>query len=228
MLYFYTYGFHSSLNCDAYKRLCDGLKINPVQLEYANGGLFLDNIKWLKEQILNYLNANFKTDSKLSANFSNQKVINNETFEPKNYPPFCFIGNSQGAFYLSQLAAFSEIDKSFPKPRALFLFNPVRDAILQLTKYIGDNLNTTTNTHFDFSNAALQSYKNALNHAGNTKDSIARYVFIALQDELINAQDSIKYWQDSSEIFTFNSGHKIYDFSPFAKVLREFEKSVES
>lgn len=207
MLYFYTYGFHSSLNCDAYKRLCSGLEIAPVQLEYANGGLFTDNIKWLKKQILNYLNTHFE--------------------KPQN-TQFCYIGNSQGAFYLSQLAAFSASDVTFPKPSALFLFNPVRDPILQLTKYIGDNLNTTTNTHFEFSKAALHSYKSAINHAGSTQDSIKRYVFIALQDELINAQDSIKYWQDTSSIITFEGGHKIYDFTPFAKILREFEKSLES
>lgn len=197
MIYFYTYGFNSSLGCNTFINLKQGLDITPIELEYYNNGLFMDNIELLTKQIKEHIHQ-YGIES------------------------FAFIGNSLGAFYLSQIASFAIQDDYYPKPLACFLFNPVNNPLLQLKKYIGRNHNTTTNQTFDFTQEAFDSYQCYLSPHGESEESISRFVFIALEDELINANDSIAYWQHTAQVHTFHGRHKIYDFTPFKSIIHGF------
>lgn len=186
MQFFYSHGFHSSLHCQAYCRISQGLDITPFQLVYDNGGDFMANLHSLKEQFLSEL---------------------------KQQEPFCFVGNSLGAFYLWQLTLFAPYFE-IPSPQAMMLFNPVLNPLAQLEKYINKpQTNTTTQKAFTLTLESWQSYAHAL-QVPPRKD-IKICVCISQNDELINPRISQAYWQNYAEILHSQSGHSIADFSPY-------------
>lgn len=190
MLLFYSHGFHSSLDCEAYKRLCVGLNIAPKQVIYDNGGDFSLNLNHCAHQILSVLNA--RND-------------------------FGFIGNSLGAFYLWQLSLFAN-SLNLPLPRYLVLFNPVLEPLSQLKKYIDKpQMNATTHTPFTLARAQWESYALALRMP--LPKSIQCYVVLSKNDELIDVELSRVYWQQYAHIIEHEGGHVIADFAPFSHLL---------
>lgn len=195
MEYFYSYGFHSSTNCETYQKICAGLKLNPIELSYDNGGDFHTNLTMLCEQLTAHIN---------------ERKINT----------FGFIGNSLGAFYLSQLAFLANLKKSIPLPKKLIMFNPVVTPLTQLKKYANKiQINTTTSQAFTFPLCSLESYKDAPLPSVQSTQNIECFVCLGINDELININDTQQYWQDYAHIITFEGGHKVKDFSPFQNLI---------
>lgn len=193
MQYFYSHGFHSSRDSQAYKRLCCGLDIEPQQLVYDNGTDFYTNLYSCKSQLQNCIESNM---------------------------PFGFIGNSLGAFYLWQLTLFAPT-LSIPTPHTLILFNPVLEPLVQLKKYINQpQINTTTHQSFTFSYDSWVSYAHSLRMP--LAKQIQCIVCLSLDDELIDVQVSKAYWQHYARIVMIEGGHIITDFSPFKQTLAPF------
>lgn len=214
--FFYSHGFHSSLNCAVYDKICKAFKIAPYQLVYDNGGGFKPNLLELKKQFLAHLERHNNIESKPD---SMPKDKSNTTKSAPLKPnlessAFVFIGNSLGAFYLWQLALFAK-DLALPHPKAIVLFNPVLEPLSQLEKYINKpQTNATTNASFCLDKAAWQSY--AESKRVPLEKDIKSLVFIAKDDELINSNVSSAYWQcHASKVVLIEGGHKIRDFTPF-------------
>lgn len=190
MQYFYSHGFHSSRDCQTYKRLCRGLDIAPSQLVYDNGADFYTNLRSCKSQLQNCIESNTR---------------------------FGFIGNSLGAFYLWQLTLFAPT-LNIPTPHTLILFNPVLDPLAQLKKYINQpQINTTTHQSFTLTYDSWASYAHSLRMP--LAEQIQCIVCLSLDDELIDVQISKAYWQHYARIITNEGGHIITDFVPFKNIL---------
>ncbi|CAM3260158.1 YqiA/YcfP family alpha/beta fold hydrolase [Helicobacter labetoulli] len=197
MQFFYSHRFHSSYHCQAYFRICEGLDITPFELVYENGGDFMANLHNIKKQFLAQLN-------------------------PKE--PFCFVGNSLGAFYLWQLVLFAH-NLEIPTPQAMMLFNPVLTPLTQLEKYINKpQINSTTQKEFTLNLESWQSYAHALKLPPPKEVKIC--VCISQNDELINPRISQAYWQNYAQILLSQSGHSIADFSPYKKPLHTLLKRI--
>ncbi|TLD81073.1 hypothetical protein LS68_006315 [Helicobacter sp. MIT 05-5293] len=196
MEYFYSYGFHSSIKCETYQKLCAGLRLNPIELSYDNGGDFQTNLTRLCNQLTTYIN-----ERKISS--------------------FGFIGNSLGAFYLSQLTFLANDSKdSIPLPKKLIMFNPVVTPLTQLRKYADKiQINTTTSESFAFPLCSLESYKEARLPSAQLTQNTECFVCLGINDELIDINDTQRYWHNYARIITFEGGHKVKDFAPFREII---------
>lgn len=164
---------------------------------YENGGDFMANLHNIKKQFLAQLN-------------------------PKE--PFCFVGNSLGAFYLWQLVLFAP-SLEIPTPQAMMLFNPVLTPLTQLEKYINKpQINSTTQKEFTLNLESWQSYAHALKLPPPKEVKIC--VCISQNDELINPRISQAYWQNYAQILLSQSGHSIADFSPYKEPLHILLKRI--
>ncbi|STQ86773.1 hypothetical protein LS73_007030 [Helicobacter muridarum] len=213
MQLFYSHGFHSSRNCLSYLRICEGLKVSPIQLIYDNGADFRENLFMLKNQLL---------DSNPSKHFG-------------------FIGNSLGAFYLWQLMLYSS-ELKIPMPSTFIFFNPVFEPLAQLKKYIDiPQINTTTQDTFTLTRANWESYAHYLcmplsrnanrqdNHISksieNNIDKFSEYggiVCFSYGDKLIDWHVSQAYWKNHANILHIQGDHVIVDFTPLLESIRPF------
>ncbi len=126
---------------------------------------------------------------------------------------FSFFANSLGAFYAMAFGVFVK------KASVSFLFNPVINPYIQLKKHLGLHKNNTTQNTFIFSKENLESYKNFI----AIPDS-RLVVFLANNDELIDSNESRKYFANHNNIHIvdFCGNHNVRDFKPFrAQILDE-------
>lgn len=183
MQFFYSHGFHSSQNSLSYKGICAGLNLAPLELIYENGGDFRANLQACKSQLI----------------------------EHKFRPPFGFIGNSLGAFYLWQLILHAP-KLNIALPEVFILFNPVFEPLSQLKKYINiPQSNSTTGAGFSLSRKNWQSYAHALRTP--MPSAIRTLVFLSVDDERIDGSISEAYWGEYAQIRHIQGGHIISDFS---------------
>ena len=115
-------------------------------------------------------------------------------------PPKFFVGTSLGAFYASQLAEYF-YEKYAAAP---ILLNPCHNPFEIMDDALGQHTNYVTEKTFEFRQQALDSYRNIpFIHAEN---DMPRFILLNMDDELIDAQQTVKLYADVLSLFAFQQG----------------------
>ena len=124
---------------------------------------------------------------------------------------FCVVGTSLGSFYANLVASFYGV--------SCVMFNPVVDAVEELSQFVGENVNYATGNKYMFTEDVLQSYKNAPDNVV----SIPRMIFVSSEDEVLQNNVSKVYNKFShyAEIYVIDGAHRICDFTPFVTQIKE-------
>ena len=152
-------------------------------------------------------NATGKTTAKLLSKVLETKVEVlawdctkpfNENFEnmlkilKKESDDFLLIGSSMGGFYANSLA--NELCVN------CVLFNPVIEPKEVLKRFQKEAAEILTDE-------LINSYE------GKEDKILSRVVVVGLNDEVLNPQKTIEYWQGKCNLITTNDGHEIKDFA---------------
>jgi len=112
-------------------------------------------------------------------------------------PPIYFVGTSLGAFYASRLA------ECYPHAVSILL-NPCHNPATILRDFVGYHTNFATGETFEFSEAALASYRDI---PMIDRDSPSpRWILLNMDDELIDAHRTLALYRDVAEVVTFRHG----------------------
>ena len=124
---------------------------------------------------------------------------------------FCVVGVSLGAFYANLIASH------YGMP--CVMFNPVVDAVEELSQFLGENTNFADGNKYMFTKEVLDSYGNA----SNKIVSIPRTIFVSSEDEVIqdNVNKVYNKFSSHAEICVIDGAHRICDFTPFVSQIQE-------
>ena len=127
--------------------------------------------------------------------------------------PELFIGTSLGGFFADILAEKLGGNAA--------LFNPCFAPSKMLAQFVGENTNYGTGKRYIFTDKALASYQNH-----ERRYSSPKAVFVAKEDEQLNANEMIEHYEGHARIVTIEGGHRIASFAPYASELVALYNSV--
>jgi hypothetical protein len=112
-------------------------------------------------------------------------------------PPLFFVGTSLGAFYASRLAEY------YPHAVPVML-NPCHNPAVVLQSSAGRHTNFATGETFELSAAAIASYRDI--PMIDSRRSLPRWILLNMDDELIDAHQTLALYRDAVEVITFEHG----------------------
>ncbi len=106
-----------------------------------------------------------------------------------------FIGNSLGGYVAMYLAHKYNAH--------CILLNPTTNPIKSLTPFIGKNINFASNKEYDFTNENLNKLKK---YKIKNLDTLSIYVYVTLDDDLINPHETIAYFKGIKKVNVLEKG----------------------
>ncbi len=133
-------------------------------------------------------------------------------------PAKYFAGTSLGAFYASKLAEFF-YDTYAAAP---IMLNPCHNPFEIMAEALGQYTNFVTNESFEFTQQALNSYRNIpfidMHH------NIPRYVLLNMDDELIDARETNKLYAHRVKMVSFKQGGHRFENIASDEVMKALQR----
>jgi len=131
--------------------------------------------------------------------------------------PLFFVGTSLGGFYASKLAEYFYAQKtSMP-----IMLNPCHNPAEVLKVGIGSHINFVTNTIFELTDATIASYRDI--PFIDSSLEVPRWILLNMDDELINANETKRLFDDKLAIFSFKSGGHRFENIDSEEVIEALE-----
>ncbi len=120
-----------------------------------------------------------------------------------NMPAKYFVGTSLGAFYASKLAEHFYTEYA----AAPIMLNPCHNPFAIMHEALGQHTNYVTNQTFEFTKQALDSYRDI--PFIDEQITMPRYVFLNMDDELIDAHETTRLYGHRLNLMSFpHGGHR--------------------